>query len=326
MDVKRVAAIDVGATHASAGVVDSRGGIELRREVPSKGEGPPLKERIFRLAAELIEESGSTLEGIAVGAPGIVDSEKGVLVAAGNLPELFGCPLGPEMESEFGLPVTVENDVNAQAMAEMLFGVARGVKTFVMFSIGTDLGGGIVIDGRLHRGAHHVAAEFGHLTLELDGPPCVCGGQGCARRYVSGAGIAEEAKRVLPGDSLAVMKAEGGREGLTGKDVFEAARRGDGPASALVTEFARRFGAVVADVMKVIDPELIVMAGQICRREPEIISEVVKWTRHYYFPMPGLPDFRISELTKETAALGPAAVFFSERGIQAGPPKALRKD
>lgn len=319
---KWVVAVDVGATHVSGGLVSTAGEIRSRREIKTHDpEDKPLRDRLFAFVSGLKGRAAKARikpAGVAVGAPGIVDSDRGVLVAAGNLPELFGLPLGDELSEEVGLPVLVENDVNAQAVGEMVFGVARGVKNFVLFSIGTDLGGGIVIDGKVHRGAHHIAAEFGHLTLDLEGRPCVCGGQGCAREYVSGGGMAERARELLGDGSEVVKKAKGRRDRITAESVWSAAADGDAEAKSLVEEFARRFGAVVANVMKVLDPEMVVLAGEVCRREPRLIGEVVHWTRHYYFPIPQLPDFRVSELSKETSMLGPAAAFFVEKGFHAG--------
>jgi len=319
-----VVALDVGGTHVSAGLASNAGEIMAARKIASKADESegPLRRRLIGLVGELIEAALEEMiepVGIAVGSPGIVDFEKGVLVAASNLPELFGVPLGPELNEAYGLPVVVENDVNARAAGEMIFGVARGVKNFVIFSIGTDLGGGLVIGGKLHRGAHNIAAEFGHLTLDLDGPQCMCGGHGCASEYVSGAGVARKAWESHDLSSTILELAGNDPKTINAGHVFEAARREDQRAKALVAEFIRRFGAVIADVMKVIDPELVVLAGSIIRAQPRLINNLVREARHYYFPLPRLPDFRVSELTKDTAILGPAAVFFIERNIPVTP-------
>jgi glucokinase len=316
---KWVVAMDVGGTHVSAGLVSQSGEIRDKREIMSRGpeDDKPLRERIFDLVRGLLKKARAKKQkvaGIAAGVPGIVDVEKGVLVAASNLPELFGVPLGPELTEEFGLPAHIENDVNARAVGELVFGVARGVKNFALFSIGTDLGGGMVVGGRLLRGAHNIAAEYGHMTLEVDGGQCMCGGFGCAREYVSGAGIADRSREFLTEESEVIKLAEGDRNNVTAKMVFEAARNKDGEAQKLVEEFVKRFGAIIANVMNVFDPEMVVLAGEIVRKEPQLINDIVHWTRHYYFPIPRLPDFRVSELTKETAVLGPAAAFFLERG------------
>lgn len=322
MDRRWVVALDVGATHVSAGLVSNHGDITDKQEMITQPEGEtrPFRVRLTELTAGLVEtarERKINLAGIAVGAPGIVDTDKGVLVVAGNIPEFLGLPLGPDFTEEFGLPVQLENDVNAQAVGEMVFGVARGKKNFILLTIGTDLGGGIIIDGKLHRGAHFIAAEFGHITLELAGKPCVCGGMGCARELVSGAGLADRARNSLTDDS-AVVKLAGSRSTLNARHVFAAARAEAPEALEIIEEFSRRFGAVIANVMKVLDPELVVIAGEIIRHENQIISRIVHWTREYYFPMPQLPDFRLSELTKETAVLGPAACFFTAHGIGTG--------
>jgi glucokinase len=121
------------------------------------------------------------------------------------------------------------------------------------------------------------------------------------------------------------VKGAGERKSITAKMVFQAARDLDPEAQKLVHEFTRRFGAVIANVMKVLDPEMVVLAGELIRKEPQLITDIVHWTRHYYFPIPQLPDFRVSELTKDTAVLGPAAAFFAAHGIAAGPEHHPRK-
>jgi len=316
MEEKWVASLDVGATHVTAGLASSWGKVTHESERKTRDEGPPLKERIVSTAKELCEKaarSGIRLEGAAAGVPGIVDSEKGLLVAAGLLPELSGFPLGPELEKALGLPALIENDVNAQACAEMIFGQARGVSNFVFFSIGTDLGGGLVIGGKLIRGAHHLAAEYGHITLDLEGQRCACGASGCASHIVSGAGLARRAA-----ESRGSGSGEKGME-PGAEDVFAAARRGERAEQELADEFKRRFGVVAANVMKVVDPQMVVFAGPMMLKEPGLFEEVVSWAKKYYFPVPWLPEFRVSNMTKDTAVLGPAAAFFMARNIPAGP-------
>jgi glucokinase len=184
----------------------------------------------------------------------------------------MGVPLRADWEEALGLPVVVENDVNARAVGEMVFGVARGCRDFVLFALGTDLGGGIVIDGKLHRGAHYIAAEFGHLTLDLDGPPCLCGGVGCAREWVSGAGLADKAGEAGPALPPARVSGRGKHAPGPAAQVLAAAREGNPAAENLVSEFSRRFGAAIANVMKVLDPELVVLAGEPIRAEPWLLT------------------------------------------------------
>ncbi len=310
--------IDIGASRTSFGLVSLEGKIFHPEIITSKVEGKLLADRVLEVAAGILDRAkaeGKKVLGIGIGCPGIVNSAEGMVVAAGNLPELFGARLRDIFAQKFRLPVFLENDVNADAVGEMVFGVARGQKNFVVFSLGTDLGGGIVADGRLHRGANFIAAEFGHLTLDLSGRQCVCGGYGCAREYVSGAGLADRGREELPIGSLALQMVGGDREKLTSKEIFAAWQKGDPDATRLVDEFGKRFGALVANVMKVLDPELVVLAGGVCRAVPELVNLVVRWTRHYYFPIPKLPEFCLSRFTKEDAVLGPAAVFMIEHKI-----------
>jgi len=310
-----VLAVDIGAGHVAAGLVSRSGKILLAESMATLDPARPgsLIERLQALIGKLIaraREEKLTLAGIGVGSPGIVNSDQGVVVAAGNLPELFGARLGEIFSQAFDLPVFVENDVNALALGEMLYGVAKGQKNFIVFALGTDLGGGVVLNGKLAPGANFIAAEFGHLTLDLHGQKCVCGGVGCAREWVSGAGLAERARERLPDHSQAVSLA-GKREQVTAREVFQAAEQGDAAAQELVEEFGRRFGALVANVMKVLDPEVVVLGGEVCRAEPQLAGLVARWTRHYYFPIPKLPEFRLSRFSKATAILGPAAAFWA---------------
>jgi len=308
--------IDIGATHTSFGVVSKKGGIYFPEVLERKDGKDPLVSRLLERAQNIIETAraeGKPPLGIGIGSPGIVDSQNGIVVAAGNLPELFGARLRDIFSEKFSLPVFVENDVNALALGEMLFGVAKGRKNFVVFSLGTDLGGGIVIDGCLHRGANFIAAEFGHLTLDLSGKQCVCGGSGCGREYVSGAGLAERGRELLKDDSMAIKLAGGKREALKAEHIFQAWRQNDPGSSQLIEEFGKRFGALVSNVMKVLDPERVIIAGEVCRQEPEIMNLVVKWTRHFYFPIPRLPEFCLSRFSKQESVLGPVAAFLVER-------------
>jgi len=318
MSRRQVLAVDIGAGHVTAGVVSRTGEILASQTMDTLDPERPgsLIARIEKLIARQLEEAKSrklAVAGLAIGSPGIVNSALGVVVAAGNLPELFGAHLRERFHKTFALPVVVENDVNALALGEMLFGVAKGQKNFIVFALGTDLGGGIVQRGKLISGSNFIAAEFGHLTQDLHGKKCVCGGVGCVREWVSGAGLAERARELLSEDSKAVALA-GTRAQVTAREVFQAAAQGDASAAELVDEFGRRFGALVSNVMKALDPEVIVLGGEVCRSEPQIMNLVARWTRHYYFPIPKLPEFRLSQFSKATAILGPAAAFFVEHG------------
>lgn len=313
MKKDQVLAVDIGAGHVTAGVVSPRGRILFSESMETHDPARPAGllgrlEELLQRQVQQAKERKVELAGIGIGSPGIVNSRLGVVVAAGNLPELFGAHLAERFQSAFGLPVYVENDVNALALGEMRFGVAQGQKNFIVFALGTDLGGGVVLDGKLIPGANFIAAEFGHLTLDLHGKKCVCGGVGCAREWVSGAGLAERARELLPDDSRAISLA-GERSRVSAAEVFRAAGQGDAAAAELVEEFGRRFGALVANVMKVLDPEVVVLGGEVCRSEPQILNLVARWTRHYYFPIPQLPEFRLSRFSKATSILGPTAAF-----------------
>ena len=187
------------------------------------------------------------MSGIGVGAPGPVDVEAGrVGEPAPHAGDLVGQPIGARLTTRFGVPVVVDNDVNALALAEWRFGADRGVRSLVVLAPGTGFGSGIVLDGRLIRGARGFGAELGHVPVKFDGPPCWCGGRGCLALYASGRGIAEAAReRATTASGRALAEAAGGDpRRIDAPLVFRLAGAGDPAATAVIDEACRALGAI----------------------------------------------------------------------------------
>jgi glucokinase len=197
--------------------------------------------------------------GIGVGVPGIVDPATGAVGEAHHVRDLTGVVLGPALAAACGRPVVVDNDVNALAMGEWRFGAGRGCRSLVVLAMGTGLGAGIVLDGRLVRGARGFAGELGHVPVRFDGPPCWCGGRGCLALYASGRGIAEAARARGRPAPEASGRLPG--EDASAPEVFAAAAAGDPNAGAIVDEACRALGAAVAIVVNGLNPEVVVLTG-----------------------------------------------------------------
>jgi glucokinase len=208
----RVLAVDVGGTTTAAGLVSATGEVLHERQRPTYAKGLGTARQTIEELLDALRAEAADLAGIGVGVPAIVDAASGTIgEEAHNVPELAGLPLARVLAERFALPVFVDNDVNALALAEWRFGAGRGARSVVVLAPGTGFGSGIIADGRLVRGARGFGAELGHVPINFDGHPCWCGGRGCLALYASGRGITESARaRATRDGGGALLAAAGG--------------------------------------------------------------------------------------------------------------------
>lgn len=207
--------------------------------------------------------AGETVFGVGIGCAGTVDLRRGVVVTSPNLP-LTGAPVAALVRDRLGLPVFLDNDANVAAWAEVQVGAARGHQHVVMLTVGTGVGGGLVLDGRLYRGSTGAAAEIGHTVIVAGGELCGCGGRGCLEAYVSGKALERVARRLLQersGVEVEALRALDEREGLTGKAVGGLALQGDPDALFVVDEVGRWLGIGLSNVVNILNPDMIVVGG-----------------------------------------------------------------
>lgn len=282
--------VDVGGTTVAAGAVTAQGEVVVEESVPTHRHGPG---RVLDTLAGLIatvreraERLGHTIGGIGLGIPGPVDVAAGrVGEPVHHIPELAGRPLGAELAARFALPVFLDNDVNALALAEWRFGHGRGVRSLVALAVGTGIGAGIVLDGRLVRGAAGFGGELGHVPVDFDGPPCWCGGRGCLVVFASGRGIAEAARARATGNAgTALLRAAGGDAGaITAPMVFAAAAEGDTVAAAVVDEACRALAAMIGTVVNGLNPEVVVITGGVATSLAPLEARIMKAAGEYAF-------------------------------------------
>ena len=192
--------MDVGTSTTSAGLVTRGGEVLAVLETPTHGDGPGTAlDVIVRILNDLLARAataGRRVEGIGIGLPGVVDLEAGTMrKGIHQLPELTGAPIADRVRAIGGVPVFLDNDVNALALAEQAWGAGRGTRSLVALALGTGVGGAVILDGHLLRGKSGYAGEFGHMTVNLDGRACICGIRGCLSAYAAGIGIAGEYRR-----------------------------------------------------------------------------------------------------------------------------------
>ena len=255
--------VDIGGTKIAAGVVSDAGEVllETRRDTPATDV-----EAIEAAVVDAVTELRATheVEAVGVAAAGFVDASRSVVTFAPNL-AWRDEPLRADLEARLGLPVVVENDANAAAWGEFAHGTGREVDDMVLLTIGTGLGGGIVLDGRLLRGAAGFAGELGHLRVVPDGYQCGCGNRGCWEQYASGRALVREAREVArSGGPMAARLLElagGDPEALEGPMVTRAAQEGDLASQELLADLGRWIGEGAASVMAVLDSAMIVVGG-----------------------------------------------------------------
>lgn len=239
-----VAGIDLGGTHARVGLIDRRGrlrGWDKLAGVAALGPGEAtrhLAETIHRLAGQ----AGMAPVAVGLGMPGPLDLRRGIAVAPPNMPAWHGAPVIDLLARAGGLPVHLERDANTALLGERWHGAARGRRHVVLLTLGTGVGGAALVDGRLLRGRDGLAGEFGHMTVDVDGPPCGCGNPGCIEAIASGT----------------ALRRRTGREAV---HVFAAARAGDSDARAAVADAARALGAGLANLVNLYNPEVAVIGG-----------------------------------------------------------------
>ena len=315
-------AVDVGGTTTAAGAVTSSGEVVLDERVPTHREGPG---RAVSVILELIEHVrlgaerlGHTIRGIGVGVPGPVDTAaRRISEHVPHVPELANLALAELLEQRFALPAFVDNDVNALALAEWTFGVARGARSLVLLAPGTGLGAGIVLEGRLVRGAGGFGGELGHTPIKFDGPRCFCGGRGCGAIYASGRGIAEAAQaRVAGHPDAALVRAAGGDPlNITASLVFQEAAAGDPVARAVVDEAVQALGAIVATVVNGLNPEVVVITGGVMTSLAALQTRILKAAGEYALSQ-ALAQTRVMIVPgdKRTTMRGAAALVLYEMG------------
>ena len=245
------------------------GAVDDRQQVLHRSRRPTGEIDLDDLVGAIVGEIERAVEvapdacGVGLGLPCTLDREQGLVVTSVNLP-ISNVKLGELVAERISLPVTIDNDANCAMLAEHRFGVAKGATNAVMLTLGTGIGGGLVIENEIYRGAVGAAAEIGHLVVEADGRRCHggCDGYGCIEAYASGTSIGElgrEAAKRLPDSELAAAMADGSYEGAP--TVAEAAARGDDAALSVMAEAGRYLGVAFASLANVFNPEMIVVGG-----------------------------------------------------------------
>ena len=270
-------AVDIGGTSAKLALVQP-GGRRLAGAVVPTGRGTTVRVLVEALGLGVralqaeARTRGGRVVGVGVGVPGLVDTERGVVRYLVNLPGWRQVPLRRLLARRTGLPITVDNDVNAMTWGEYRWGAGRGTRSLVCVMLGTGVGGGLIVNGRLYRGWTMSAGEIGHVPLGWDGPACLCGGRGCLERYVGNREVVALARRKLAGGRRSLLRRD--LRHLTPPLIDQAAYRGDAVAREVWRDVGRHLGLALAMVANLLNPERIVIGGGIANAGPLLFPTI----------------------------------------------------
>ena len=310
-----IAGVDIGGTNVRVGLVPFEGGapvvVRQERTIPERGPAHLVARVVDLLRSATGEVERGTVEGVGVGCPGPLDRRAGVVLETPNL-GWRNVPLRDLIAEATGLPVALDNDANCAAYGEWWQGAGRGADRLVGLTLGTGIGGGIVLGGEIYHGASDVAGEIGHMSVDYKGRLCGCGSRGCVEAYASGPAIAARAvEGLLPGsESRLARVARNGSRQVTARLVCEAAAMGDSYATDILTETARLLAVAVVNLIHLINPDVIVVAGGVAAAGDHLFGPLDEEVRRRGFPSAvGACRIVRAQLPDTAGMIGAAGVF-----------------
>ena len=265
--------VDLGGTNIAAGIVDEKGNLLKKASIPTgaEREADEVIKDMAGLCKKLIDEQGITVDDVeyaGVATPGTADHDNGIVVYANNL-RFLNYPLADKLKEFLGVKkVLIENDANAAAKGEAACGAAKGYANSVMITLGTGLGGGIIIDNKIYSGFNYAGAELGHMVIEVDGLPCSCGRKGCWEAYSSATGLINMTKVKLAETKDTVMHEMVAHDGkVSGRTAFDAMRKGDKAAKEVVDKYIYYLAMGIVNIINIFQPEVLVIGGGICNEK-----------------------------------------------------------
>ena len=303
--------VDVGGTGIQIGVVDhdhhiiAEGSIPTRINIPFELQVRQIVDCILSTAsaAGIAEDQ---IESVGIGIPGIASSATGEIIKCTNM-GWNHVPFRQVFSGMLSKPVFVENDANVAALAESVAGVSAGTSSSVFITIGTGIGSGIIINGRIWSGAHGIGGELGHVILDLNGVPCTCGNHGCLERYCSATALIRMAKEAVNGqpDSLILSSVGGDSSRIEAKTVIDCAKMLDPTAQHVYSVYISYLSQAIASVINLIDPEVIVLGGGVSKAGSYLLDPIrAEYPRYVIFRDQPMPEVKLAVLGSEAGIIG----------------------
>lgn len=310
-DVARtVIAGDFGGTWLRAALVDETGPIRERREIPTPRttETDAVTREIVDLMAGMMPADGPDPAAVCIATAGLVDADRGRVDISPNIPAFRNLVLTGPVSARTGIPVFIENDASAAALGEHRFGAARGVRHLLHATLGTGIGGGIVVNGHLYRGANGLAGEIGHTVIDVSGPRCKCGSRGCLEAMASGTAFAERARRLIESGKSPLLAEIAGEGPPTGVHLVEAARRGDRISEAEIRNGGHLLGVAIGGFINILNPDMVTLSGGLLDIGDMLLEPLHQAVKAFGYGAAPRTPIRLSELGDDAGLLGAAAV------------------
>lgn len=307
--------IDVGGTGIQTGIVNAKGVILAEESIVTKTD-IPFADQIVRMTdsvKSVLRTAGLTeddVEAVGVGIPGIASRETGEVIKCTNM-GWSHVPFRAEWEKNFSKTVLIENDANVAALAESVAGISAGSSSSVFITIGTGIGSGIIIDGKIWTGFHGIGGELGHTILDLDGVPCTCGNRGCLERYCSATALIRMAREAVSGDKDSgcriLAEAGGDPDQINARIVIDLAKENDPLAASLYQRWISYLAQAIANVVNLLDPEIIVLGGGVSKAGDFLLDAVRKeFPKYVLFRDQKLPEIKLAVLGAKAGIIGAA--------------------
>lgn len=309
--------IDIGGTSIKGAIVDDTGKVLTRfaMDVNKDASGEVEVNRFCDVMTKSINDFDKSikLEGIGIGMPGILDMDKGAIVTSPNLPKWNGLHISKLISNRMGLPVYINNDANVATLGEARFGSGKEYKNLIMLTLGTGVGGGIIIDNKLYDGHKHMGAELGHMVIRVNGEKCGCGRRGCFEAYASATGLIKMTKKEMekhPESLMHEVASENGK--VNAKVVFEASRRGDKAASRVMKRYVRYLGEGILNYCNIFRPEVVLLSGGVANEGDYLLDQVRRFLKKHNYGMNGSPkvELKVASLGYDSGKIGAACLVF----------------
>lgn len=315
-----VVGVDFGGTRLKAGVIDEEGTLRSQVEMSTLAheDVPIVLERIARIVLLAIEESSCAHERIAavtIGACGLVDRASGRFISSSVMPGWRDVPLAEAVSRAVSLPVLVENDASAAIFGEWWRGVGQGARNLVGMTLGTGIGGGIILDSHLFRGSGGNAGEFGHLSINPDGEACFCGNRGCLGLVASASGLVrrcvENLRRGLPSSLSSTFATD--PSSLSARAICDAAMAGDALAMSLIDQTGKYLGIGAAHLLSAFNPDMVIFTGGLTAMGDVLLSRIRREARQRAYPhLTEMARIEFGLLQDSAGTVGAAGIFFSQ--------------
>jgi len=309
-----VIAGDFGGTNLRAALVTETGEILVRHEVSTTPDASPdgALEGIGDLLMKVRDYGSELPVAASLAVAGLIDGENGRVLASPNIPAFRNLGLTLPLSERLGIPVLIANDASAAALGEFRFGAGQGTRHLLHATLGTGIGGGIVIDGRLYKGTQGLAGELGHIVLDTDGPPCGCGSRGCLEAMAGGIALGRRAQRLVESGGAPILAEIASGRSATAGDLAEAARRGEVAAIAEIREGGHIIGIGLGSIINVLNPDVVTLSGGLLGMGDFLLDPLRAGLASLAFGPAANTPVRISTLGADAGLLGAAAVALAK--------------